>query len=253
MLCTGYVFVLAMRQAGFNWFVIFSLSGYWALLVTLLVSLYLFAIFRGTSKGPSIEKEHPLTSTTYYMAFYVTAPFLGAIAGILGMMGETRFAALLAAISLGTIGATFLTWVVVDPVSGSLELLTPQARKHFVERIAQARLLKEQEQANRELLLARIVEQEREKELLWRRALAPQAERLATLLTADYTNFTEAKQKAIGMGVEAWRMGGLGCMRQLRKMAEETFKQQYKQRQFVDYISAWWDGIGRWRNISLLS
>jgi hypothetical protein len=221
------------------------------LLVTLLVSLYLFAIFRGAGKDPDIKKEHPLTSSTYYMTFYVSAPLLGTIAGVLGMIGETRVGSFLAGVTLGTIGATFLTWVIVDPVTGSLELLTPQARKHFVERLTRARMRKQQENANRELLLARILEREQENERVWQHVLAPQAQRLADLL-ADCTDFTRAEQEAIGIGVEAWRIGGLDCMRQLRNMAEDVFARRYGKRGFVDYVSAWWDGIGRWRNPSLV-
>jgi hypothetical protein len=240
-----------LRQAGFNWLVIFSLSGHWALLVTLLISLYLFAIFRGIGKeDPDLRIEHSLTSTTYYMAFYVSAPLLGTIAGVLGMMGETKAGPFLGGITLGTIGATFLTWVVVDPLAGSLELLTPQARKHLAERLAHARLRKEQEQANRDLLLTRILKQEQDNEGLWQQMLAPQAKRLADLLAPGGIDFTEAEQKAIRIGVEAWRIGGLGCMKQLRNMAAEAFEHQYSKDEFVDYVSVWWDGIGRWRNPS---
>jgi hypothetical protein len=251
ILCTGYVFILALWQAGFNWLVIFSLSGYWALIIVLLVSLYLFAVFRGTSPGPSMEKEHPLTSTTHYMTFYISTPFLGAIAGLLSMIGDTEVGSPLSRITLGTIIATFLTWIAVDPITGLLELLAPQPRRHRAERLAQARIQKQLEQENRKKMLARLSEQERENERLWKEAFTAHAERLARLLASDGNNFSKAEQEAINIGVEAWTKGGLMCMRYLRNMAAEIFKQQYGERQFVDYISAWWDGIGRWRNPSL--
>jgi hypothetical protein len=250
MLCTGYVFILAMWQAGFNWLVIFSLSGYWALITVLLVSLYLFAVFRGTGPGPSMEKEHPLTSTAYYMAFYISTPFLGAIAGLLSMIGETGINLPLGRLAMGTIIATFLTWIAVDPITGLLELLTPQPRRHRAERLAQALIQKQLEQENRKKILARLSEQERENERLWKEAFAPQAERLARLLASDCNEFSKAEKEALNIGVEAWTKGGLICMRYLRNMAADIFKQQYGERQFVDYISAWWDGIGRWRNPS---
>jgi hypothetical protein len=252
MLCTGYVFILAMRQAGFNWLVIFSLSGHWILIVTLLVSLYLFAIFRGTEQGNYMQKEHPLTSTAYYMAFYASTPFLGAIAGLLSMIGETGVS-LPGRLSLGTIVATFLTWVAVDPITGLLELLAPQPRKHRAERLAKARIQKQLEQENRKKMLARLSEQDSENERLWKETFAPQAERLARLLASDGNNFSKAEQEAINIGVEAWTKGGLICMRYLRNMAADIFKQQYGEPQFIDYISAWWDGIGRWRNSSQIS
>jgi hypothetical protein len=251
MLCTGYVFILALWQAGFNWLLIFSLSGYWALITVLLVSLYLFAVFRGTSPGPSMEKEHPLTSTTYYMTFYVSTPFLGAVAGLLSMIGETGVGLPLGRIAMGTIVATFLTWIAVDPITGLMELLTPEPRRHRAERLARARIQKQLEQENRKKMLERLFQQERENERFWKEAFTPQAELLARLLASDQKDFSKAEQEAIGIGVEAWKKGGLICMRHLRNMAIDIFRQQHGERQFADYISAWWDGIGRWRNPSL--
>ena len=57
ILCTGYLLILALRQAGVHWWVIFSLSGHSAVLVFTLLSLYLFAFFRGTSRSQLIETE----------------------------------------------------------------------------------------------------------------------------------------------------------------------------------------------------
>src|SRR4030042_5712444 len=84
MLCVAYVLAVALRQKGFNWWVIFSLSGFSALGILILTSLYLFALFRGVSSAQHIAVEHPLTSTPHYMGFYVAAPLLGGLAGILG-------------------------------------------------------------------------------------------------------------------------------------------------------------------------
>jgi hypothetical protein len=251
MLCTGYVFILAMHEAGFNWFIIFSLSGHWALIILLLVSLYLFAIFRGADSGISTQAEHPLTGTSYYMTFYSLAPFLGSIAGLIGMLGEAKFVIFSSGIVLGAISATFLTWVIVDPITGMLELLAPEPKKHRTERLAQARIQKQLEQENRKKMLDRLFEQERENDRLWKEEFTPQAERLAMLLAYDKSDFSKAEQEAIDIGVEAWKKGGLVCMRYVRNSAAEIFRQKYSDRQFVDYISSWWNGIGRWRNPSL--
>jgi hypothetical protein len=105
ILCVGFILVLALRQAGVNWWIIFSLSGPSALIILLLVSLYLFAVFRGAGASQKIELEHPLTSTDYYMMFYVVAPFLGALAGCLGMMGVSRIAQFLLGVALGTLSS----------------------------------------------------------------------------------------------------------------------------------------------------
>jgi hypothetical protein len=247
MLCTGYIFILALRQTGFNWLVIFTLSGHLSLLVILLVCVYLFALFRGVDKGPDMQKEHPLTSTSYYMIFYVSMPFLGAIAGLLGIIGQAPLSSFLPAAALGTIGATFLTWVAIDCIIGSFELLLPQPRAHRLRRLAAIKLKKQQEQAQREQSLADIFEQEYKNKLLWERELAPKAAQLAGLLACNDNDWRTSQQQAIDIGVDAWRTGGLVCMWQLRDMAFDVFKQRYGGEQLTDYISAWWDGIGNWR------
>ena len=87
ILSVGYILISALRQAGIHWWVVFSLSGHGVLIILVLVSLYLFAIFRGISSSQKEQLEHPLTSTVYYVVFYVSAPFLGSLAGLLGMIG----------------------------------------------------------------------------------------------------------------------------------------------------------------------
>ncbi len=251
MLCIGYILVLALWQAGVRWLVIFSLAGHSALLIFLLISLYLFAVFRGVGKSQKIEVEHPLTSTNYYIVLYVAAPFLGGLAGCLGMIGVDRISQFLLGIALGTSATTFLVWVIVDPVTGLLEMLLPVSRKHRVERLAQAKAQRERRQKDRERLLAEVLAKEESDQREWQEALKPQAEKLAGLLTADRVNFKQAEREAVDIGVNAWQIGGLSCMRQLHKMVLDLCKKKYEDSMIVDYISSWWDGIGSWRNPSL--
>jgi hypothetical protein len=253
MLCIGYILVLALREAGVNWWVIFSISGHSALLVFLLVSLYLFAIFRGVGSSQKIEVEHPLTNTGYYSMFYVSAPFLGGLASCLGMIGEGRISQFLLGVALGTLGTTFLVWVIVDPVTGLLEtLLLPASRKHRSERLAQAKIQREEKQKERKRLLAEVLTKEQSKQRSRQEALKPYAEKLAELLTAiNAANFRKAEREAINIGVKAWRNGGLNCMKQLRDMAIEICRKKYQDSMIVDYVSNWWDGIGSWRSPSL--
>jgi hypothetical protein len=248
ILCVGYILVLALRQAGFQWWVIFSLAGHSALLIFLLISLYLFAVFRGVGKSQKIELEHPLTSTNYYVVLYVIAPFLGGLAGCLGMIGKNRIEHFVLGIALGTIGATFLVWVIVDPVTGLLEMLLPTSRKHWVERLAQAKAQKEKRQKDRERLLADVLANEELARRGWQETLKPQAEKLAGLLITSGTDLKEAEHEAVDIGVNAWQIGGLSCMRQLRDMAMAICRQRNQNRDIVDYIPVWWDGIGSWRN-----
>lgn len=249
ILCVGYILIFALRQAGFQWWVIFSLSGYSVLIVFLLISLYLFAIFRGAARSQKIEVEHPLTSTDYYTVFYITTPFLGGLAGCLGMMGVSIIKQFLLGVALGTLGTTFLVWVVVDPVTALLEMLLPPAsRKHRAERLAKIRAEREKRQKDSERLLAEALAKEESDRRRWQEALKPQAEKLAELLTTSGANFRQAERKAVDIGVNAWQAGGLGCMRQLRDMAMDLCKKKYQDSMIVDYVSIWWDGIGSWRN-----
>jgi hypothetical protein len=252
ILCIGYILVLTLRQAGVHWWVIFSLSGHSALLIFLMVSLYSFALFRGAGKNQQIEAEHPLTSTNYYMSFYVVTPLLGGLAGCFGMIGVSAIKQFLLGVTLGTLGTTFLVWVIVDPVTGLLEMLLPSAsRKHRAERLAQAKAEREKKQKDHERLIAEILANEETDRRRWQEALKPQAERLAGLLTTNKIDFGQAELEAVDIGVKAWQIGGLGCMRQLRDMTINLCRHKNQNKAIVDYISSWWDGIGNWRTPSL--
>lgn len=252
ILCVGYILVFALRQAGVHWWIIFSVSGHSTLLVLLLVSLYSFALFRGVGRSQTIEAEHPLTSTNYYIVFYIVAPILGGLAGCVGMIGAYTMKQFLLGVALGTLGTTFLVWVIVDPVTALLEMLLPAAsRKHRAKRLAQAKTKREKRQKDREHLIAEVLANEELDRRRWREALKPQAEKLAGLLTTNSIDFVQAEREAADIGVKAWQIGGLVCMRQLRDMAIDLCRQKNGNKTVVDYISSWWDGIGSWRIPSL--
>jgi hypothetical protein len=252
ILSVGYIFVHALRQVGLQWWIIFSLSGHSILIAFLLISLYLFAIFRGAGRSQNIEAEHPLTSTNYYTAFYITIPILGGLVGCLGMMGISTIKEFFLGVALGTFGATFLVWVIVDPLVGTLEMLLPAScRKHRAQRLAKAKAEREQKQKERESFLEEILSYEESDRLHWQEVLKPQAEKLACLLMTNINEFGHAENEAIGIGVKAWQTGGINCMRQLRDMAIGIYRQKNPNKTIVDYISSWWDGIGSWRIPSL--
>jgi hypothetical protein len=245
MVCVGYVLVLALHEYGFQWWLIFSLSGPSALLILLLISLYLFALFRGVGEAQQIEVEHPLTTTSYYMGFYVAAPLLGGLAGNLGMLGADPVRFLLG-VALGTLGTTFAVWVVIDPITGLIEMLLPTSRRYRAERLARAEAQRRARQEKRERLLTEALARDERERQQWQQRLRPQAERLAALLACDAAGFARAEQEAVDIGAEAWRLGGLSCMRQLRDMTIAAGGAG-PSGQTVDYISYWWDGIGDWR------
>jgi hypothetical protein len=246
MVCVGYIFALALHQVGFQWWLIFSLSGPSALAVFLLISLYLFALFRGVGEAQQIAVEHPLTTTSQYMGLYVAAPLLGGLAGNFGMMGVGDPAKYLLGVALGTLGTTFIVWVVVDPIAGLIEMLLPASRRHRAERLAQAEAQRRAHQEKRERLLAEALARDEQEQRQWQQKLGPQARRLAALLACDASAYEQAEQEAIDIGAEAWGLGGLNCMRQLRDMTL-TIRRERDSREAVDYVSYWWDGIGDWR------
>ena len=251
MLCVGGIVVAALHQAGFNWWLIFSLSGHSALVIFLLISLYLFALFRGVGGTQHIEVEHPLTSTHYYMGLYVAAPLLGGFAGIAGMVGVHSAAKFFLGIALGTLGTTFAVWVIIDPLIGLVEMLLPASRKHRAERLARAEAERRARKERREQLLAEAFAREAQERKHWEERLRPHAEHLANLLTTDVSTTRDAEKEALDLGAAAWRLGGLTCMKQLRDMALSISREEHGQREVVDYVSYWWDGIGDWRRPSL--
>jgi protein-S-isoprenylcysteine O-methyltransferase Ste14 len=248
VVCLGYLFVLVLHQAGFNWWLIFSLSGHSALLIFLLISLYLFTIFGAGGEEQGIAVEHPLTTTGPYLALYVSAPILGVLAGAVAMAGETRITQFLTGIALGTLAVTFLTWVIVDPLASMLEALAPTSREHRFQRLAEGKRQQEERQRNREELLGRLFAQQEQDRRRWQVLLTPDAEKLTVLLSANRVNFEQAERQAVGIGVRAWQIGGLDCMRRLHDMAMELYKEKYQNLTITDHISNWWDGIGSWRN-----
>ena len=251
MLCVGYIFVLGLRQTGVNWWVVFSLSGHGALVTFILISLYLFAIFRGISSSQKVQLEHPLTSSIYYAVFYVITPFLGTAASCLGMIGVSTSKQYYLGLTMGTLGTTFMVWVIIDPGIGLIEMLLPESRKHRAIRLAKAKEERERKQKYREHLLIQIQEKEDSNRQNWQAILKPHAEELADLLLSPNRDFQKAERNAAGLGACAWQIGGINCMRELRTMAINICKQKNNNQDVVDYINYWWDGIGNWRAPSL--
>jgi hypothetical protein len=247
MMCVGYIVVVALHQAGFGGWLIFSLSGHSVLVILLLISLYLFALFRGVGGSQFIAMEHPLTSTQYYMGFYVAAPALGGLASILGMFGVQDLNRFLLGTAMGTLGTTFCVWVIVDPIAGLIEMLLPASRRHRAERLARAEAQRRARHEKRERLLAEAFargEQERQR---WQTKLQRHAERLAVLLETDASNVEHAEKEALDIGAIAWQLGGVSCMQQLRDMTIGLCHNQRGESRTIDYLSYWWDGIGDWR------
>jgi len=248
VLSVGYILVLALRQAGFHWWIIFSLSGYSALIVFLLISLYLFAVYRGVARSEKTEIEHPLTTSIYYSVFYDVSPFLGVLAGGLGVLGVSKVTDYLLVAAYGCFWATFLVWIIVDPAAGLIEMLSSSSREHRRKRLAQAKAMYEEERLAKQCLLAEVQAKEELERVRCGEILRPYAEKLADLVATVETTGEYGEVEAVGIGVNAWQVGGLNCMRQLHSLAMEICSRKYQNAMIIDYITAWWDGVGSWRS-----
>ena len=167
------------------------------------------------------------------------------------MIGVSRVGDLLPSIALGTLTTTFLVWIAVDPAIAFVERQLPASRKHRHERLAQVKALRQKKQEERRRLLTDVLAQNEQDRSHWQEALKPQAEKLTELLITNRTDFKQAECKAVEIGANAWQIGGLSCMQELRDMAITICRQKNQSNDKVDYISVWWDGIGNWRNPSL--
>ncbi len=248
----AFILVLALRQRDVSWWVIFSLTGHTVFIGLLLLCIYLFAVFRGVSGSPE-PKEHPLTSSAYYMALYVSSPYLGLAAGLIAMAGVEGVRSFFLGVSLGTFCATFIGWVIVDPLVGLFESLLPASRRSRANRLALIQIEKEKADAARKLVLEQVLKAEEISRIEWKEELSPHAEKLASLVVGNCSGI-DTEAVAASIGVKAWTMGGLTCMKFLHEMAMDLCRAESSKsgEEIVDTIPMWWDGIGRWQNSSIV-
>ncbi|MBE0536405.1 MAG: hypothetical protein IH624_12115 [Phycisphaerae bacterium] len=247
--CAAFLLVLAMRQAGAAWWLIWSLSGYSLIIVFVLVSIYLFALYRGVVRSDTAQ-EYPLTSSPYYMTFYDLCPFLGALAALLGGAAAVGITALLSTIAMGSLATTFFVWVILDPAIGLVEMWLPVSRRLRQERLAAARQQRLARQVESDQLLEDLQRREALNYEQWQPVLAPMAERLAAILEADQAASAQHEAETVELGAAAWRLGGLACMRRLHEMARAEHV-RHSNAKITDCVTLWWDGIGGWRSPSL--
>jgi hypothetical protein len=247
LVCTAYLVVMSLLQAGKSWLFIISISGYSAVLLFIFVSLYLFAFFRNVTRKLKTEIEHPLTSSPYYGLFYDIIPFIGILGGILSAIAAANLPARAYNAAMGCFGATFVMWIALDPLAGLLESFLPVSRMHRQRRLSIAREEKRKEKEMKERILAAVTAEADMELERWRQDLAEPAEILASL-AADESGEPGRESRAIDLGVEAWRMGGIACMRLLYSMAEEICSRRRGERRGCQLISLWWDGVGAWRS-----
>ncbi|MFC1677493.1 hypothetical protein ACFL3G_10590 [Planctomycetota bacterium] len=243
-----YMLGVSLLQSGKSWWLIISVSGYSFVIVFLMISLYLFAIFRGVSRSQKTQAEHPFTTSAYYMFFYNVSPFLGALVGSLAAVESPRIGQYFLLTAAGSLWVTFLIWIIVDPLCDLAEMMLPSSRAHRIRRLSETKAKRRTERLAREYLLAQVQAEEQFQEKQWKNALEPYAEKLSYLMSEENSHNEICETEAIEIGVKAWHLGGIDCMRQLHSMAGQKFWERHLKAKVIDQISIWWDGIGTWRS-----
>jgi hypothetical protein len=242
-----FLIIVALREAGLHWWVIFSLSGHSGAFILFLTLVYSFAMFRGVSRSQKIELEHPLTCSRCYLSFYDIAPFLGGAAGLTAATFTHNSFEILISVATGSMSSTFLVWILVDPAVSIAEMLLPASKSHRKKRITEMKELQRRIQVDNERLMEELVEMEsinrKTREIKLRNIAAD----LARLLAEHKIGCGNIEPQVVEMGGNAWRLGGVECMRQLLEMAEQAYQKQYKEPVTTNYAEIWWDGIGTWR------
>ena len=248
VLSAGYILIWGLLKAGRSWCFIVSVLGYLASILFLLISLYLFALFKGVGRNPAIEAEHPLTNSVYYSIFYYISPFLGAFAGGFGAIEASMLSHYLLVIAAGSFWATFLVWIIIDPVVGFFETQIPSSKAHRRKRLAETKAVRRQERLSKERLLREVISRKQQEQQNWKNILPPLAEQLAGLVCSEDSDSKQKEMKVVDIGLAAWKIGGLSFMRQLYSLTIEICRNKYDGVNFAEDVSVWWDGIGSWRN-----
>lgn len=255
MLCIVGISIEALRQAGLDWWLVFSISGYSLFTILFIMSVYVFVLFRGMVRNDEPDIEHPLTSLKIYKILYSITPMLGFIAGLLSQVGvdyEISKRMWLFGCEMGSFWITILIWVLLDPLFNFLECRTPASMQSRQHRMELARQEKEKILAQRKKLLAELSEKEKIETVEQKKILDVPADKLSDLMLSGLRGSAGANNPVvIELGVNAWQLGGIKCMKLLRDMAWEKCVQKGLRPGMVDEVDYWWDGIGDWRAKSL--
>jgi hypothetical protein len=150
-------------------------------------------------------------------------------------------------LSVGSVASTFLMWIIIDPIVGLLEMLLPSSRKERRIRIRNTQELRKKQYEKRQNILQEINRNSQYDRLRWQQILESDANELARLISNSRVNDKKTETKVIELGVKAFRIGGIECMRHLYLMTRQICERRMQIVPNLDYISIWWDGIGSWR------
>lgn len=236
---------------GFHWWVTFSISSYSAVIVLFLMTVYLFAVYKGVVRN-SNSIEHPLTTSPYYVLLYDLTPFLGSIAGLYAASFSQSVLFIFSTAAQGTLVMTFVMWILLDSLAGLIESSFPQSIEHRKNRVAEMHERKRLQALERQKLFEQIDLQEKQSRSGWTLLFQPYAVEVADLLCGRSGNVQSVQKRIIELGALAWRQGGLLAMQFFYTIIREEVKERIN-RPPVDFVTLYWDGIGNWRRPEDLS
>ena len=108
-----------------------------------------------------------------------------------------------------------------------------------------AKSLKVSSELARQEMLDVAVETVRKQQLQWKLQLERSASRLAEI--ADKSRISSSgNAEAVDIGLNAWQLGGIGCMKYLFGMVQRACMVKDLDAHAAEVIAGWWDGIGTW-------
>ncbi len=122
----------------------------------------------------------------------------------------------------------------------------PSSRQHRAIRLAHVKEMRRKESLAKKHALAEAEASEVKKLKIWDNILEPKAKELAALSITSPAALEQSRGRIVDIGIAAWQLGGLGCMRHLHSMAVQTSRQDSRDTRSMDFVSACWDGIGNW-------
>ena len=248
ILMVAFIVIKELLDVGTSWWFIVSLSGYSALLVFILTSFYLFALYRNVAGNQKNITEHPFTTSYYYYSFYDSVPFIGAFGGLIAAAGNIDFPQSLMFVALGTFWSTFVVWIIFDPFAGLAEMALPQSRKNRKLRIKLAKQQKHKRISDQKKLLQSIQRDHIGETALWEKLFKDDIDSLCAMIGKFESQGFYKDPIAVDIGLKAWRTGNLDCMNWLNDSAVKTYQKIYDKPFLKSAISVLWDGIGNWRS-----
>jgi len=244
--CGGYIIACTLVPVGKGGCLGLSVLGRWPAWIVLSMFFLLTAVFGRFGPYRKNEREHPVTRTGGYVFLYNASSFVGALAGGLAATGAANPLHYPLFVAAGSFLVNVLVWVILGPLVSAAETLLPSSRRHRAARLACARTMRRESHLAKERALAEVEATELKKLQRWSEALRPCARELASMAITGPTALEENRGRIIDIGIEAWQLGGVGCMRHLHAMAVDASKEEPRDTKSIEFIAPCWDGIGTW-------